>query len=88
MQGLGGLVFWLLDVKGAMLWAVVMAFLSLLPMVGAAIVWLPVAAFFLMTGAYWQSAFLVAYGLLVIGLADNLLRPYWSARMRACRTTW
>ena len=76
IQGmLGGLVFWLLDVKGAMLWAVVMAFLSLLPMIGAAFVWLPVAAFFLMTGAYWQCAFLVAYGLFVIGLADNLLRP-------------
>jgi predicted PurR-regulated permease PerM len=76
IQGmLGGLAFWLLDVKGAMLWAVVMAFLSLLPMVGAALVWVPVAAFFLMTGAVWQCVFLVAYGVLVIGLADNLLRP-------------
>jgi predicted PurR-regulated permease PerM len=76
IQGmLGGLAFWLLDVKGAMLWAVVMAFLSLLPMVGAALVWVPVAAFFLMTGAVWQCVFLVAYGMLIIGLADNLLRP-------------
>lgn len=76
IQGmLGGLVFWLLDVKGALLWAVVMAFLSLLPMVGAALVWVPVATFFLMTGAVWQCVFLVAYGVLIIGLADNLLRP-------------
>ena len=40
---LGGLAFWFLGVHGALLWAVLMAFLSLLPAVGAALVWLPVA---------------------------------------------
>ena len=58
-----------------MLWAVLMAFLSLLPAIGAALVWLPVAIYFLITGAIWQCVALVAYGLLVIGLVDNLLRP-------------
>ena len=52
-----------------------MAFLSLLPAVGAALVWLPVAAYFLLTGALWQGIALIAYGVLVIGLVDNLLRP-------------
>ena len=76
IQGLlGGLAFWFLDVQGALLWAVVMAFLSLLPMIGAGLIWLPVAAYFLLTGALWQCLALVAYGVLVIGLADNLLRP-------------
>jgi predicted PurR-regulated permease PerM len=76
LQGLlGGLAFWLLDVKGALLWGVVMAFLSLLPAVGAALVWAPVALYFLLTGALWQGAALVAWGVLVIGLVDNLLRP-------------
>jgi len=76
IQGmLGGLAFWFLGVKGALLWAVVMAFLSLLPMIGAGLVWLPVAAYFFMTGGLWQSLALVAYGMFVIGLADNLLRP-------------
>jgi predicted PurR-regulated permease PerM len=76
IQGLlGGLAFWFLDVKGALLWAVLMAFLSLLPMIGAGIVWLPVAAYFFITGGLWQSLALVAYGVFVIGLADNLLRP-------------
>jgi predicted PurR-regulated permease PerM len=76
LQGLlGGLAFWLLDVSGALLWAVVMAFLSLLPAVGAALVWLPVALYFLLTGAVWQGVALVAWGVLVIGLVDNLLRP-------------
>lgn len=72
---LGGLIFWILDVQGALVWAVLMAFLSLLPAVGAAIVWLPVAIYFLATGAVWQGVTLIAFGVLVIGLVDNVLRP-------------
>jgi predicted PurR-regulated permease PerM len=72
---LGGLIFWFLDVPGPVLWGVVMAFLSLLPAVGAAIIWGPVAAYFLFTGAIWQGAVLALYGVLVIGLVDNVLRP-------------
>ena len=73
--GLGGLAFWFLGVSGALLWAVLMAFLSLVPAVGSALVWLPVAIYFLITGALWQGVALTAYGVLVIGLVDNLLRP-------------
>jgi predicted PurR-regulated permease PerM len=77
VQGaLGGLIFWLLDIHAPVLWAVVMGFLSLLPAVGAALVWLPVAVYFLATGALWQGLVLIAYGALVIGLVDNLLRPF------------
>lgn len=76
IQGaLGGLAFWFLGVSGAMLWAVVMAFTSLLPAIGAGLVWGPVAVYFLVTGAIWQGVSLVAYGVFVIGLVDNLLRP-------------
>jgi predicted PurR-regulated permease PerM len=76
LQGaLGGLIFWFLGIRAALLWAVLMAFLSLLPAVGAALVWLPVAIYFVVTGAVWQGLVLVAYGVLVIGLVDNLLRP-------------
>lgn len=72
---LGGIIFWFLDVPGPVLWGAVMAFLSLLPAVGAAIVWGPVAAYFLLYGPVWQGVLLGLYGLLVIGLVDNLLRP-------------
>ncbi len=76
IQGaLGGLAFWFLGVSGAILWALLMAFLSLLPAIGAALVWLPVAIYFFLTGALWQGVALVAWGMLVIGLIDNLLRP-------------
>ena len=51
------------------------AVLSLLPAVGAAIVWLPIAVWFLMTGSLWHGVGLIAWGVLVIGLVDNILRP-------------
>ncbi|MGZ8290493.1 MAG: AI-2E family transporter [Telluria sp.] len=73
---LGGLIFWFLGVEGPLLWGVLMAFLSLLPAVGAALVWAPVAIWFLVTGAVWQGVVLIAFGVLVIGLVDNLLRPF------------
>jgi predicted PurR-regulated permease PerM len=77
VQGaLGGLIFWVLGIHAPVLWGVVMGFLSLLPAVGAAAVWLPVAIYFLATGAAWEGLVLIAYGALVIGLVDNLLRPY------------
>jgi predicted PurR-regulated permease PerM len=76
VQGaLGGLIFWFLGIKAPVLWGVLMAFLSLLPAVGTALVWLPVALYFLVTGAVWQGVILIAYGVLVIGLVDNILRP-------------
>jgi predicted PurR-regulated permease PerM len=76
VQGaLGGLIFWILGIQAALLWAVVMAVLSLLPAVGTALVWMPVAVYLLVTGAVWQGIMLIAYGVLVIGLVDNVLRP-------------
>jgi predicted PurR-regulated permease PerM len=72
---LGGLAFWVLGVQGALLWAVLMAFLSLLPAVGAALIWLPVALYFIAVGSVWQGASLIVYGVVVIGLVDNVLRP-------------
>lgn len=75
-QGLlGGFIFWALGIQGPVLWGVLMAFLSLLPAVGAGLIWGPVAIYFLATGALWQAAVLTAFGVGVIGLVDNILRP-------------
>lgn len=73
--GLGGLAFWSLDIGAPLLWGALMAFLSLLPLVGSSLVWLPTALHLLATGAVWQGLALLAFGVLVIGLVDNLLRP-------------
>ncbi|MEQ7922426.1 AI-2E family transporter [Xanthomonas sp. WHRI 1810A] len=72
---LGGFIFWVLDIPSSLLWAVMMAFLSLLPAVGAGIVWAPVAAYFLLSGMVWQGVVLGLFGVFVIGLVDNVLRP-------------
>ena len=72
---LGGLIFWFLGINAALLWAVLMAFLSLLPAIGAGLVWMPLAVYLLATGSFWQGVILIAYGFLVIGLVDNIMRP-------------
>lgn len=77
IQGaLGGLIFWFLGIHAPLLWGLVMAVVSLVPAIGAALIWLPVALYLLVTGAVWQGLVLVAFGVLVIGLVDNLLRPF------------
>ena len=72
---LGGMIFWFLGIQAPVLWGVLMAFLSLLPAVGAGLIWVPVAIYFLATGAIWQGVVLTAFGIFVIGLVDNVLRP-------------
>src|SRR5690606_33742538 len=52
-----------------------MGLLSLLPAVGTPIVWLPVAGYLLASGEVWRGVVLIAYGAVVIGLVDNVLRP-------------
>ncbi|MBK4771512.1 MULTISPECIES: AI-2E family transporter [Pantoea] len=76
VQGvLGGFAFWITDIDGSLLWGALMAFLSLIPAVGSAIVWVPAAIFFFATGALWKGLFLVGFFVIVVGLVDNILRP-------------
>jgi predicted PurR-regulated permease PerM len=76
VQGaLGGFIFWVLGIHTPVLWAAVMALLSLLPAAGTAVVWLPVAIYLLVTGAVWQGVVLLAYGTFVMGFVDNFLQP-------------
>lgn len=76
IQGtLGGLIFWVLGISAPVLWAAVMAVLSLLPVLGSALIWVPVAIYLLLTGFVMHGIVLLVYGALVISLADNFLRP-------------
>ena len=72
---LGAITFWIVGLPAALLWGMLMAIAALLPAVGPAIVWGPVAVYLLATGAIWQAVVVVASGVMVIGLADNILRP-------------
>lgn len=76
VQGvIGGVVFWFIGIEAALLWGVVMGFLSLLPAVGTGLVWVPVAIYLFATGQTWQGAVLTGCGIFVIGMVDNVLRP-------------
>lgn len=76
LQGaLGGLIFWILGIHAVLLWSALMALLSLLPAVGAALVWAPAAVYLLATGSVLRGVVLLLYGILVIGMADNVMRP-------------
>lgn len=76
IQGtLGGLAFWALGLPSAIIWGVVMTFLSMIPMLGAFLVWVPAAIYLALTGNYVKAILLAAWGTLVIGMIDNFLRP-------------
>ena len=76
VQGaLGAITFWIVGLPAAILWGVIMAIAALLPAIGPAIVWAPVALYLFATGAIWQAIVVVASGVFFIGLADNVLRP-------------
>ena len=76
VQGmLGGVAFAFLGIHGAVLWGGVRSVLSLLPAVGAALVWAPVAIYLIATGSMIEGLGLAAWGVGVMGMVDNLLRP-------------
>jgi predicted PurR-regulated permease PerM len=71
---LGGMAYWGLGVPFSMLLAGATGFLSLLPF-GGPLVWIGVAVYFFVEGTYVRGAIMVAWGVLVIGTADNFIRP-------------
>ena len=76
VQGtLGGLMFWWLDLPAPILWGAVMAILAILPLFGAALIWVPAAAYLAIDGDWNKALLLTAWGTLVVGLIDNLLYP-------------
>jgi predicted PurR-regulated permease PerM len=72
---IGGLAFWLLGLGAPAFWAVVMAFCSLIPVVGAALVWVPAALWLLLSGSVGKGIAMAIIGVVGISMADNVLRP-------------
>jgi predicted PurR-regulated permease PerM len=71
----GGLLFWAVGLSAPVVWGVVMAFFSLLPVTGAWIVWLPAGVWLMVTGSIGKGLLLVGIGALVVSSIDNVLRP-------------
>lgn len=81
VQGiLTGIGFVIAGVPGVVFWTVVTTLLSLLPLVGASVVWLPASAYLLLVNRPVAAGFLFLYGTFVISLSDNYLRPIVSGR--------
>jgi predicted PurR-regulated permease PerM len=76
IQGvLGFLIFYTLGLPSPLLWGVVMFLMSMIPMAGAFVVWMPAAIYLLLTGSYVKALVLAVWGVLVIGSIDNFLSP-------------
>jgi predicted PurR-regulated permease PerM len=73
--GLGGLMFWWLGLPSPLLWGVMMTLLAVVPVLGAAVVWLPAALVLASDGDWGKALILVGWGLLIVGTIDNILRP-------------
>jgi predicted PurR-regulated permease PerM len=70
-----GFGFWIAGLPSALVFGVIAAIAALIPMVGAALVWVPGALFLAFNGDYGHAVFLAAWGALIVSMVDNFLRP-------------
>lgn len=76
VQGfLGGVMFAIAGVPSPVIWGLVMTVLSVIPLVGAGVIWLPAGIILLLLGQIWQGVFVLAFGMGIISTIDNVLRP-------------
>ena len=76
VQGtLGGLMFWWLGLPAPLLWGLAMGVLAVVPVLGAFIVWIPAALWLFMQGSTGWAIFMGLWGVLVVSMVDNVLKP-------------
>jgi len=81
IQGtLGGIGFWVLGLPAPVLFGTIMFILAVIPFAGTAVVWLPASLWLMFTGKIGKGIFLLLWGVLVISMIDNFLRPYFIGR--------
>ncbi len=66
--------YWIFGVPEPFFWGLMTGFFSLLPMIGSALIWIPAGIFKLSEGATWQGVAILIYGVVVIGMVDNVFR--------------
>jgi len=72
---LGGIIFWMLDIKAPLVWGMAMAFFAFLPVVGPWVVYIPAVLFFLVSEEYTKAIVLLVLGTVLVSSVDNVLRP-------------
>jgi predicted PurR-regulated permease PerM len=76
IQGaLAGFAFWVAGIDGSAFWGTIMAILSIVPGIGAALIWVPAVIYLMMTGQLLAGLLLFAWCAAVVGTIDNILRP-------------
>ncbi len=70
-----GLGFWVLGVRSPVLWGAIGGLASIVPVVGAPLVWVPAVIAFAVMGSYWKALLLGLWCALIVGSVDNVLRP-------------
>jgi predicted PurR-regulated permease PerM len=76
LQGaLGGVAFAIAGVPSPVMWGLVMMIFSVIPMIGAGIIWLPAGIILLLSGQVWQGTMILIFGFGIISTIDNILRP-------------
>ncbi len=76
IQGaLAGLAFWAAGIGGAAFWGTLMAILSIVPGIGAALIWVPAVIYLFITGQTLAGTLVLAWCAAVVGTVDNILRP-------------
>ena len=71
-----GIALRIVGMPSALLLALAAAFASIIPVVGAALVWVPIAIYLLLTGSVWKGVFLLIWGIVMVSSVDNVLRPW------------
>jgi predicted PurR-regulated permease PerM len=70
-----GLGFWFFHIPGAILWGIIAAILSFLPVLGTPIVWIPTSLVYLAQKNYYVGIGILIWGI-IVSTVDNFIRPY------------
>jgi predicted PurR-regulated permease PerM len=73
---LGGIAFAATGIGAPFFWGVMMAFFSLLPVVGTALIWVPAAVSLMIGGHITRGVLLIAFCIVIVSCVDNILRPW------------
>jgi len=77
MQGaVAGVGYWIAGVENSVFWGTITAFLSIVPYLGAALIWIPITIVLFITGHWLAGIFMIAWGVAVVSTVDNIVKPY------------
>ena len=77
-----GVAMRIVGMQSSLLLGLATGFASIIPVVGSALVWAPVAIYLLVTGSIGKGLFLLVYGVVVVSSIDNVIRPVGRGRPR------